>query len=171
MEKKEKVYMSSQLVCMLPPSACKVFQYILGWQSQDSIKYYSKQYSKMLHMDELEVELAIQTLVDNRLLEIGKIDQTFILNINKDMVRKYFDVPLQKVHDHEGFKMSTKVTWNVPEQEKPKPKAAEIEDMDESQLQAMILRLQASLNEKQQMKKLVKMAEEPCVSVSDGLPF
>lgn len=170
MEKKEKVYMSSQLVCMLPPQACKVFQYILGWQGSEIIKYYPKQYAKMLHMDELEVELAIQTLVDNKLLDVGIIDQTFILEINKDVVRKYFNVPLQKVHDHEGFKMSTKVTWNVPEQEKSKPKVADIDDMDESQIQAMILRLQASLNEKQQMKKLVKMAEEPCVSVSD-LPF
>lgn len=170
MEKKEKVYMSSQLVCMLPPMACKVFQYILGWQNNDSIKYYPKQYASMLHMDELEVELAIQTLVDNKLLEIGKIDQTFILNINKDMVRKYFDVPLQKVHDHEGFKMSQKITWNVSEQEKPKPKAVDIEDMDEGQLQKLLLRIEASLNEKQQMKKLVKMAEEPCVS-TDDLPF
>lgn len=170
MEKKEKVYMSSQLVCMLPPMACKVFQYILGWQNSEIIKYYPKQYAKMLHMDELEVELAIQTLVDNKLLDVGIIDQTFILEINKDMVRKYFDVPLQKVHDHEGFKMSTKVTWNVSEQDKPKPKAVDIEDMDEGQLQKLLLRIEASLNEKQQMKKLVKMAEEPCVS-TDDLPF
>lgn len=170
MEKKEKVYMSSQLVCMLPPMACKVFQYILGWQNSETIKYYPKQYAKMLHMDELEVELAIQTLVDNKLLEIGKIDQTFILNINKEQVKKYFDVPLQKVHDHEGFKMSQKITWNVSEQEKPKSDTTDVEGMSESQLQNLLLRIEASLNEKKQMKEMVKMASEPCIS-TDDLPF
>lgn len=171
METKEKVYMSNQLVCMLPPLACKVFAYILNWQNSDSIRYYAKQYSKMMHLSEREVEVAIQTLVDNKLLEIGRIDQTWLLNINKEVVKKYFNVPMQTIHDHEGLKLSTNITWNKTQQEL-KSSAVEVEDMSEEQLSKLLQRVQVMLAEKQETKKLVKMAcAASSESSTDDLPF
>ena len=171
METKEKVYMSNQLICMLPPLACKVFGYILGWQNSSDIKYYPKQYSKMMHLSEREVEVAIQTLVDNNLLEIGRIDQTWLLNINKKVVKKYFEVPMQKIHDHDGLKLSTNITWNKTEQEQASS-AVDVEDMSEEQLAKLLQRVQVMLNEKQETKKLVKMAcAASSSSESDDLPF
>lgn len=169
-EKKEKVYMSNQLVCMLPPLACKVFCYILNWQnSTNTIKYYEKQYSKMMHLTVQEVEVAIQTLVDHKLLSVGLVDQTWILTINKQVVKKYFDVPMQTVHDHEGLKLSSEVTWNKVEKTEQMSMSA-IDDMDEEQLKSMLQRLQIMLNEKQETKRLVKMACAPTDKAND-LPF
>ena len=170
MDTKEKVYMSNQLCCMLPPLALKVMSYILGWQNADTIKYYEKQFSKFLHLSVREVETAIQTLVDHKLVEVGRIDQTWLLNINRQTVKKYFEVPMQKVHDSEAFQLSTNVTWNKTEQEQ-KSSAVEVEDMSEEQLSKLLQRVQIMLSEKQETKKLVKMASEPCASVDDGLPF
>ena len=47
MEKNEKVYMANQLNCMLPPSAVKVMNYVLSWQSQGDVKYYEKQFGSI----------------------------------------------------------------------------------------------------------------------------
>lgn len=161
--------MSNQLCCMLPPVAVKVFQYILGWQNADTIKYYPKQYSAMLHLTVQDVELGIQTLVDNGLLTIGKIEQTFILNINREKVNQYYNVPMQKVHDHPGFKMAEEITWDEVNSSKDKKKdTTDIENMSEQQLQSLILKLQSSLDEKKRVKDLVKSMSAP---TETNLPF
>lgn len=161
MEKQTKrIYPSSQLVCALDARVLKVLMWILGWQSQGSIKYYPKQFAKACKMTEDEVDLCIQTLIDIKLLDVGRIDQTWMLTPNGDRFQKYFDVPISKVIESDGIPMAKEVTWNVEEEPKQ-----EIADMSEQEITAMILRLQAQLNEKQQVKKLVKNNEP------DDLPF
>lgn len=169
MEKLEKVYMSNQLCCMLPPLALKVMVYLLGWQNADTIKYYEKQFSKFLHLSVQELETAIQTLVDHNLVEVGKIDQTWLLNINRQTVKKYFDVPMQKVHDSEVFKLSADVTWNKGENTQQKT-SSDIDDMTDEQLKTLLNRIQIMVSEREQTKKMVKMA---CAASSDidDLPF
>ncbi len=159
METNDRVFLSQQLICMLPPLALKILGYLLNWQKYDSIKYYPNQMTKFMHITEEELELGIQTLVDNKLIEIGKVDQTFMISINKETVRKYFKVDMKVIHDHQGIKMAEHVTWNASKAKEP-----QIEDMSTTQLQAMILRLQAQLNEREQVKEMVK-------NTDDGLPF
>ena len=155
MEKQTKrIYPSSQLVCALDAMVLKVLMWILGWQSQGSIKYYPKQFAKACKMTEDEVDLCIQTLIDIKLLDVSRIDQTWMLTPNGDRFQKYFDVPISKVIESDGIPMAKEVTWNVEEEPKQ-----EIADMSEQEITAMILRLQAQLNEKQQVKKLVKNNE------------
>lgn len=161
MEKQTKrIYPSSQLVCALDARVLKVLMWILGWQSQGSVKYYPKQFAKACKMTEDEVDLCIQTLIDIKLLDVGRIDQTWMLTPNGDRFQKYFDVPISKVIESDGIPMAKEVTWNVEEEPKQ-----EIADMSEQEITAMILKLQAQLNEKQQVKKLVKNNE------LDDLPF
>ena len=161
MEKQTKrIYPSSQLVCALDARVLKVLMWILGWQSQGSVKYYPKQFAKACKMTEDEVDLCIQTLIDIKLLDVSRIDQTWMLTPNAERFQKYFDVPISKVIESDGIPMAKEVTWNVEEEPKQ-----EIADMSEQEITAMILRLQAQLNEKQQVKKLVKNNEP------DDLPF
>lgn len=170
MERNEKVYMANQLNCMLPPSAVKVMNYILSWQSQGDVKYYEKQFSALLHMTKGEVEVAIQTLIDNNLLAAELRGDIWYLLLKKDVIKKYFDVPMQKVHDHPGFSLSMNVTWNKTEKEEEAP--SDTENMSEQQLQALIMKLQIQLNEKQQVNSLVKQMTAPAASVKvDDLPF
>ena len=161
MEKQTKrIHPSSQLVCALDARVLKVLMWILGWQSQGSIKYYPKQFAKACKMTEDEVDLCIQTLIDIKLLDVSRIDQTWMLTPNAERFQKYYDVPISKVIESDGIPMAKEVTWNVEEEPKQ-----EIADMSEQEITAMILRLQAQLNEKQQVKKLVKNNEP------DDLPW
>lgn len=160
--KGKRIYPSSQLVCALDCRVLKVLMWILGWQNQGSIKYYSRQFAKACKMEEDDVDLCIQTLVDCKLLDVSRIDQTWMLTPNAEQFQKYYDIPISKVIEGNGIKMADKITWNC--EEAPK---GDIEDMDEKQIQAMILRLQASLNEKKQVKEMIKGSTPS----TDDLPF
>ena len=160
--KTKRIYPSSQLVCALDARVLKVLMWILGWQNQGSIKYYPKQFAKACKMEEDDVDLCIQTLIDTKLLDVSRIDQTWMLTPNAEQFQKYYDIPISKVIEGNGIKMADKITWNC--EEAPK---ADIDDMDEKQIQAMILRLQASLNEKRQVKEMIKGSTPS----TDDLPF
>ena len=159
--KGKRIYPSSQLVCALDARVLKVLMWILGWQNQGSIKYYPKQFAKACKMEEDDVDLCIQTLIDTKLLDVSRIDQTWMLTPNAEQFQKYYDIPISKVIEGNGIKMADKITWNC--EEAPN---ADIDDIDEKQIQAMILRLQASLNEKKQVREMIKVSEP-----TDDLPF
>ena len=160
--KTKRIYPSSQLVCALDARVLKVLMWILGWQNQGSIKYYPKQFAKACKMEEDDVDLCIQTLIDTKLLDVSRIDQTWMLTPNAEQFQKYYDIPISKVIEGNGIKMADKISWNC--EEAPK---SDIDDMDEKQIQAMILRLQASLNEKRQVKEMIKGSTPS----TDDLPF
>lgn len=164
----EKVYASQQLICMLPPMALKVMLYLLNWQKFDNIKYYPNQMTKLMHISQEDLDLAIQTLEDNKLIDTQIIDQTWLLSINKEVVKKYFNVTMQQIYDHQGLKMATKVTWNKVEK-KEEPKSASYEDLTESQIDKLIQRLQVIKNEKEQTKKVVVSMTKN--NDADSLPF
>ena len=158
MEKK-RIYPATQCICALPPIALKTYLYLLGWQSQETIKLYVKQIAKACKLTEEDVELAIQTLENVHLIDICKIDQTYCATINMEQAQKYYNVPISKIMESDGIKMATEVKWNVEEED-------DSDDMSEQQLQSMILKLQAQLNEKRQVKKLIKTND-----VVDDLPW
>ena len=166
----EKVYPSQQLICMLPPLALKVMLYLLNWQKFDQIKYYPNQMTKLMHITQEELDLTIQTLENNKLVVISYVDQVWLLSINKEVVKKYFNVTMQQVHDHDGLKMATSVTWNKVEK-KEESKAASYEDLSESQIDKLIQRLQIIKNEKEQTKKVVVAMSKPVQNDADDLPF
>ena len=167
MERK-KIYPSSQLVVALDPKVLKCYLWILAWQSQVNIKYYPKQFSKAVKMTVEEVEKCIQSLEDAKLIDISYVDQTWVITPNAEQAQKYYDVPLAKVLEGKGIPMADKVTWNVLESESQQDE--KVADMNEQQLQAMILRLQAQLAEKQEVSKMVKQMSEPAIEYND-LPF
>ena len=68
--------------------------------------------------------------------------------------------------------MADEATWNKESAvvKKPKIEDIEIDDMDDDQLEAVMIRLQASINERKQMKKFVKVTSSPTEKFDD-LPF
>lgn len=158
-----KVFLTQQLLCMLPPLACKTLSYLINWQKFEYIKYYPKQMCKFMHITEKELEIAIQTLIDNNLISVSSIDGNYVFTLERKTIMSYLNVPMQKVQDHEGFKLSTNVTWNVDEQKS----SNDINSMSKDELKTLLLRIQASLNEKEQCEKLIK-SNEP---IENDLPF
>lgn len=159
MEEK-KIYPSTQLIALLHPKVLKVYMYLLGWQSTKSLKIYQKNLAKYTKLSEKDIEISIQTLIDNKLIQVtynGDFEVTF----NREEPSKYFSIPIEEISSMELLPVSTSVTWN-----KQTFSANSIEDLTEDQIKALLLRLQVSLNEKQQLKKLVVNQEK-----TDDLPF
>lgn len=159
--KSKRIFPSTQLIVALDAKVLKVYLWILSWSSsQGSVKYYEKQFAKACKMTEDEVELCIQSLVDAKLIDISRVDQTWMITPNEEQNQKYYQIPISKVLEGKGIAMADTVTWNASE-----APTQDISDMSEQQIQAMILRLQASLNEKKQLKGLIKD------NVPNDLPF
>ena len=165
---KERVYISNQLACMLHPTALKTLFYLISWQSQEQIKYYQKQFAKTMHLDQAEIEQAIQLLIDKELISASMIDNNWVFTLEKKKIQSYFNVPMNKVVEHEGFKLPPQITWNKEE----KKQSNGINDMSDDEMKRMILMLQARLNEKEQVKKVVVSASKnETEDVIDDLPF
>ena len=163
-EKPKRLYPSTQLIAVLDAKVLKTYMWVLTWGG--NVRYYSKQLSKAIGLPEDEVELCIQALVDRRLITVTNTEQGFVFNPNAEEHEKYFKMPLGEVLEGEKIKMAEKVTWNKDST----VKKSKIDDMDAQQIQALIVRLQASLQEKKQMEKFVKVTQSPTEKFDD-LPF
>ena len=158
---KKKVYPSQQLVCVLPPIALKTLLWFCGWQTQQNIKIYTHQMSRFLKLTEEEVELAIQTLINAKLIEVKQDDSMYYAKLNEAQFLKYFNVKMEAVRESNGIQMATEVTWKAKQKES---------NMSVEQLQKMILLLQAELKEKEEVKKMVVNNKSQDDDV-DSLPF
>ena len=166
-EKPKRLFPSTQLLVALDSRVLKCYLWICSWMVQGGVRYYSRQFSKATKLTEDEVERCIQSLIDYKLVDVTNTDQGFVFMPNIDQARKYFEVPMSKALESEGIKMADEATWN---KESAVVQKSKIEDMNTEQIQAMIYRLQASLNEKKQMEKFVKVAPSPTEKFDD-LPF
>ena len=162
MENRKRVSMPTQLVCALPPVACKVMQYMCGWSGQEFIKLYVHQMARAMNLTDEEVELAIQTLVNVNLIEIAMQGDAFVAKINASKVQRYFEIPFQKIIEADGIQMASEATWN----KESNTAQTNINDMSETDMKRLLLMLQARLNEKQETKKVIVNNTE-----DDGLPW
>ena len=166
-EKPKRLFPSTQLMVALDSRVLKTYLWICSWMTQGGVRYYSRQFAKATKLTEDEVERCIQTLLDCKLVNVTNTEQGFVFMPNVDQARKYFEIPMGKVLESEGIKMAETATWN---KESISVQKRKIEEMDADQIQAMIYRLQASLEEKKQMEKFVKVASIPTEKFDD-LPF
>lgn len=165
-----RAFISNQLACVLHPLALKVLFYIVSWNKPQ--KYYPKNIAKVLHIDVSELDLAIQSLLDHKLLSVTNVDGKFVLEIEKEELDKYVKIPMERVLEHEGYPLPKEITWNKAE-EMPK-KLDDIEGLSPQEISQLILRLQASLNEKEQVKRRVVTVGSTSSKgeiIEDDLPF
>ena len=166
-DKPKRLFPSTQLIVALNAEVLKTYLWICSWMAQGGVRYYSRQFSKAIGLPEDEVECCIQALIDYKLVNVTNTEQGFLLTPDAEQAKKYFEVPMGKVLEGGRIKMAEKATWN---KESAVVQKRKIEDMDADQIKAMIVRLQASLYEKEQMKKFVKVAASPTEKFDD-LPF
>ena len=164
-EKPKRLYPSTQLLVALDVKVFKTYMWILNWGG--SVRYFSRHFSKAIGISENRVERCIQALVDNRLITVTNTEQGFLLTPNPEEHNKYFEIPLGQMLGCDKIKMAAEATWNktTPVQ-KSKIEDMDIDDMDDDQLEAVMIRLQASINERKQMKKFVKVASSPTESLT-----
>lgn len=163
-EKPKRLYPPTQLIAALNAEVLKTYLWIITWGW--NVRYFSKQFSKATGMSEEDVERCIQALVNKRLITVTNTEQGFVFNPSAEENEKYFEMPLGQVLEGEKIKMADEATWNktTPVQKQ------KIEDLDADQIKALIVRLKASLKEKKQMEKFVKVTPSPAEKFDD-LPF
>jgi len=106
-------------------------------------------------MDEEVIELCIQTLEDVHLIDIKRVDQTWVANLNAETFQRYFNIPMEKIKDGNGIPMAKEATWNKETKEEKKQSSSDITDMSDDDLKLLLKRIQVSLEERSQMKKVV----------------
>lgn len=167
MENKEKVFVSTQLLAVLHPIALKTLLFICNWQnSPNGIMLYEHRFARTLKLTDEEVKLAIQTLINLKLINLVRVDDKWKIELKKSTFDKYLKIPMDRVIEHEGYKLATEITYDTVETETPNG----FDNMSTEQLQRMILMMQAQLNEKKQVESMVKAASMP-TDDNDGLPF
>ena len=145
MEKQDKVFMSTQLLAVLPPIVCKVAIYLVNWQSSpNGIMLYEHRFAKTLKLTEQEVRISIQTLINLKLIDLTRIDGKWRIEFNQSEWQKYYKIPMDRVIEHEGYKLADKITYDEVEKE-DELKLASISDAD---LERMIKELQRRREEK-----------------------
>lgn len=155
----KRIYLSNQLVAMLPSTALKVMMYFVGWSSATEIKFNIGQLTSILHMTEEEINVAVQTLYKHKLMRVNNN----LVEFNREQIQKYYDIPFSKVIGSEGIKLETEVTWDKESVTKQK----DIADMSVSEMKSLLLNLQARLNEHELSKKYI-VSNEPN---DDQLPW
>ena len=163
---RKRIYPSQQLVCVLPPTVLKTYMYLLGWQSQGTIKIYVRQIAKATKLNETEVELALQTLEDVHLIDISKADQTYCATLNAEQAQKYFNIPMSKIMESDGIKVSESIRWNKEENKASQASRIDVSELSETDLKRLLLRIEAAISEKQDVKKRIVNYQEPT-----DLPF
>ena len=113
-----RVYLSTQLLSVLPPIALKVASFICNWQnSPNGIMLYEHRFAKTLKMTEEEVRVSIQTLINLKLIDLTNIDNKWKIEFNPTEWQKYYKIPMDKVIEHEGYKLATEVTYDKVQKE------------------------------------------------------
>lgn len=152
MENKKRMFPSTQLIVALDSKILKVYLWILSWASSTgSVKYYSKQFAKACKMTEDEVERCIQSLIDCKLIESSRVDQTWMLTPNEDQNQKYYKLPISKVLEGKGIEIASVATW--ADEAEVIPTSSK---MTKEEIKRTILMLQAQLKEADEVAKMVE---------------
>ena len=157
---KSRIYLPNQLIAMLPAIALKVLQYFCGWSTATEIKFNLEQLINILHLSENEINVAVQTLLDHKLMRVSN----GLVEFNREQIQRYYDIPFSKVMESKGIQLATDVTWNK-QPETPQQKG--IEDMSVSEMKSLLLNISARLNEHELSKKYI-VSNEPN---DDQLPW
>ena len=163
--KTDKVFVSTQLLAVLPPIALKVLNYIVNWQnSPNGIMLYEHRFAKTLKLTETEVRISIQTLINLKLIDLTRIDEKWRIELNTNEFAKYYKIPMDRVIEHEGYKLADKITYDEVEKE-DELKLASISDAD---LERMVKELQRRREEKKKKVLPSGYTEEELIN---QLPF
>lgn len=151
---KRKVYISTQLAAVLPPIVLKVATYIANWSSSpNGIMLYEHYIGRLLNLTDDEVRIAVQSLINYKLISLEKVDDKVKINVNVQEWYKYMNIPIGQIINEEGLKMAESVVYD-------KEGTGNFSELKDEELNRLILMLQATLKQREMNKSIV-----------DDLPF
>ena len=110
--KKSSRLLPSQLMLLLPPIAAQLLYYLFGFSLKSDGKYYFYQRTfNSLKMTKDDFDSALQTLIDNGIVNVTRRDETtYDYIVNYDKINE-FAFPFKEMVNMEKIKLSTDVTF------------------------------------------------------------
>lgn len=102
-------------------------------------------------MEKEDVEIAMQTLLNVDLIAVDYQGSYFIVRFIPSTFDRFFKSDLKLIAESDGIPLATEITWCKQEEEKPQQK--DISDMTSSELKTLLLRIQAQMQEHEEVKK------------------
>ena len=110
--KKNSRFLPTQLMLLLPPIAAQLLYYLFSFSLKNDGKYYFYQRTfNSLKMTEDDFDAALQTLIDNRIVDVTRRDETtYDYIVNYDKINE-FAFPFKDMVNMEKIKLSTDVRF------------------------------------------------------------
>lgn len=110
--KKNSRFLPAQLMFLLPPIAAQLLYYLFSFslKSDGKIYFYQRTFNQ-LKMTEDDFDAALQTLIDNGIVDVTRRDETtYDCIVNYDKIND-FAFPFNEMVNMEKIKLSTDVTF------------------------------------------------------------
>lgn len=110
--KKNSRLLPAQLMFLLPPIAAQLLYYLFSFSLKSDGKYYFYQRTfNSLKMTEDDFDSALQTLIDNGIVDVNRRDETtYDCIVNYDKIKE-FAFPFNDMPNIEKIKLSTDITF------------------------------------------------------------
>ena len=111
-QKKNSRFLPTQLMLLLPPIAAQLLYYLFSFSLKNDGKYYFYQRTfNSLKMTEDDFDSALQTLIDNGIVNVTRRDETtYDYIVNYDKINE-FAFPFKDMVNIEKIKISTDITF------------------------------------------------------------
>ena len=111
-QKKNSRFLPTQLMLLLPPIAAQLLYYLFSFSLKNDGKYYFYQRTfNSLKMTEDDFDAALQTLIDNGVVDVTRRDETtYDYIVNYDKINE-FVFPFKEMLNMEKIKLSTDITF------------------------------------------------------------
>ena len=111
-QKKNSRFLPTQLMLLLPPIAAQLLYYLFSFSLKSDGKYYFYQRTfNSLKMTEDDFDSALQTLIDNGIVDVTRRDETtYDCIVNYDKINE-FAFPFKDMPNIEKIKLSTDITF------------------------------------------------------------
>ena len=111
-QKKNSRFLPTQLMLLLPPIAAQLLYYLFSFSLKNDGKYYFYQRTfNSLKMTEDCFDSALQTLIDNGVVDVTRRDETtYDYIVNYDKINE-FAFPFKELVNMEKIKLSTDITF------------------------------------------------------------
>lgn len=106
----KKKLLPMQLIALLPPKAAKFFYMVYVLSKNNKKCFYSQNLLKLCHMSKDDCDIALQTLIDNGIVNVIKNGSSYQCIINYDKFEE-FSYPFNDLADKDEIKLSTEVTF------------------------------------------------------------
>lgn len=110
--KKSSRFLPTQLMLLLPPIAAQLLYYlfVLSLKSDGKSYFYQRTFNS-LKMTEDDFDAALQTLIDNGVVDVNRRDETtYDYIVNYDKINE-FVFPFKEMLNMEKIKLSTDITF------------------------------------------------------------